>query len=204
MRHQQRLYFLSALKALADENRLKMVALLMKSERNVSDLAGLMELSEPTTSYHLSKLRAGGFLHLRTKGNQRFYSLNPKKLEELKRDIDQIDTLLDTDDEETDDSWIDALPMSESDRKVMGDYTTDGRLHQVPAKQKKLLVILRWLATKFEAGVMYSERDVNAILTRYHEDYARLRRDLVDFGFLRRERGGGKYWVTPETEEEAD
>ena len=29
-----------------------------------------------------------------------------------------------------------------------------------------------------------------------------LRRDLVDFGYLRRERGGGKYWLAPDDEKQ--
>jgi hypothetical protein len=31
----------------------------------------------------------------------------------------------------------------------------------------------------------------------YEIGFVTLRRDLVDFGYLRRERGGGKYWLTP-------
>ena len=62
---------------------------------------------------------------------------------------------------------------------------------------------LRWLATKFQAGVKYTEREVNAIIqTVYPADHATLRRDLVDFGFLRRERGGGEYWLAPEDKAE--
>jgi hypothetical protein len=34
----------------------------------------------------------------------------------------------------------------------------------------------------------------------YEADFVSLRRDLVDFGYLRRERGGGKYWRTPADE----
>ncbi len=29
-----------------------------------------------------------------------------------------------------------------------------------------------------------------------------LRRNLIEFGFLRRERGGGRYWVAPEEEKD--
>jgi hypothetical protein len=40
---------------------------------------------------------------------------------------------------------------------------------------------------------------VNAILKSVYEpDFVSLRRDLVDFGYLRRERGGGKYWLATE------
>ena len=37
---------------------------------------------------------------------------------------------------------------------------------------------------------------MNAVLkTVYAEDYVSLRRDLVDFGYLRRDRAGGKYML---------
>jgi hypothetical protein len=69
----------------------------------------------------------------------------------------------------------------------------------LPAKRKKLLVILRWLASLFQADRLYSEAEVNAVLKAvYEEDYVSLRRELVDYGYLRRERGGGKYWLAPD------
>ncbi|MDP9233795.1 MAG: DUF2087 domain-containing protein, partial [Actinomycetota bacterium] len=43
-------------------------------------------------------------------------------------------------------------------------------------------------------GHYYEEREVNRILKRYHDDYATLRRYLVDEGFLSRD--AGKYWRT--------
>ena len=48
------------------------------------------------------------------------------------------------------------------------------------------------LAQEFEVGMRYSERQVNAILRRFHDDVAALRRYLVDEEFLSRE--SGRYW----------
>ena len=53
---------------------------------------------------------------------------------------------------------------------------------------------------RVEAFAQGSEKQVNGILTQYNEDYATLRRNLVEYGFMRRERGGGDYWLTPENE----
>ena len=95
------------------------------------------------------------------------------------------------------------MDISDFDRKVLRDCTVDGRLQRIPKKQKKLLAILRWLVTKFEPDIMYTEHEVNEIINLSASptgDYVGLRRDLIDFGFLRRERGGGKYWLTPEDE----
>ncbi|MBZ0305914.1 MAG: DUF2087 domain-containing protein [Anaerolineae bacterium] len=64
-----------------------------------------------------------------------------------------------------------------------------------------MLVILRWLATLFEADKLYTEPEINAILKAvYESDHVTLRRELVDYGYLRRERGGGKYWLAPTDE----
>jgi len=83
----------------------------------------------------------------------------------------------------------------EYDRKVLRDYMqSDGRLKQIPSQHKKLLVILRYLAGRFEPGVRYSEKDVNAMLKPVHADTAALRRYLVDEGFLARQ--AGIYWRT--------
>ena len=40
----------------------------------------------------------------------------------------------------------------------------------------------------------YSEKQVNAILSRYHEDTASLRRELIGFSLMRRTDDGTKYW----------
>jgi hypothetical protein len=54
------------------------------------------------------------------------------------------------------------------------------------------MVILEWLASEFEVGSTYPERAVNEILRRHHPDYATLRRALVDYGLMQREKG--IYW----------
>jgi hypothetical protein len=46
----------------------------------------------------------------------------------------------------------------------------------------------------FELNKRYSEKKVNEILSQYHEDTASLRRELVGYGLMKREGGGGDYW----------
>ena len=55
--------------------------------------------------------------------------------------------------------------------------------------------VLTWnTAIEFDPGVRYDENTVNAIVGRFHNDHASIRRYLVDGGFLARERG--EYWRT--------
>ena len=77
--------------------------------------------------------------------------------------------------------------------KVVRDFVgQDGRLKQIPSQLKKRQAILQWLAGNFEAGKRYPEKQVNVMLKKYHEDYATLRRELVDRGYLARKEG--VYW----------
>ena len=86
-------------------------------------------------------------------------------------------------------------------QQVLSHFLTeDGRLHTIPSKYAKLLVVLDHLSQSFEPGRTYPEAEVNQILTRFHPDFAALRRYLVENGFLTREdnvywRSGGTYDV---------
>ncbi|MBI1281883.1 MAG: metalloregulator ArsR/SmtB family transcription factor [Anaerolineaceae bacterium] len=189
------------LKAAADENRLKMIGLMSERAYTVSELAALFNLTEPTVSHHISKLHGAGLLRLKMEGNQRFYSINEKRLATLKAYVNGIEKLPSRAEKvKSNTSWIEALDWNEADKKVLRDYTVDGRVPNLPSKVNKWLVILRWIATKFEPGKHYTEKQVNAILREINEDYATVRRYLIDYGYMRRELGGGDYWLTPENE----
>jgi hypothetical protein len=71
-------------------------------------------------------------------------------------------------------------------------FFRDGRIETIPVQRSKRLVLLDRLAQEFEPGVRYTEKQVNAVLRAFHDDFAALRRYLVDEGFLDRE--AGAYW----------
>ena len=52
--------------------------------------------------------------------------------------------------------------------------------------------MLKWFARKFEPGRRYSELEVNAIIAEFINDYASIRRYLVDNGLM--ERRSSIYW----------
>jgi hypothetical protein len=70
-----------------------------------------------------------------------------------------------------------------------------GRLARMPARDARQAA-LAYLASKFEHGRDYSEREVNEVLDAWHTfgDHTRLRRDLCDAGLLAREPDGRRYW----------
>lgn len=195
---------LELLKVIADDNRLHLLSKMSEREWTATELAEQLNIADSTTSYHLGKLHGVGLARLRMAGNFRHYSLNTKRVAQLKAYINDIDTpITASPSTASDQSWIEALDYDERDKKVLRDYTEGGKLVQLPVKEQKWLVVLRWLASQFAPDVRYTEKEVNAILTAFYDDYATLRRNLVEYGFMRRERGGGNYWLAPDDETRA-
>lgn len=65
----------------------------------------------------------------------------------------------------------------------------DGELPRLPAKRKNMIAILLELLRHLEIGRSYPEAELNEILRHFHPDYAYLRRELVDYGYLTRSDG---------------
>jgi hypothetical protein len=70
-----------------------------------------------------------------------------------------------------------------------------GRLQDYPSELEPLDRLCRHLLPLFEAGREYSEPGVNGLLLQVTDDYAGLRRALVDRGVLTRTPDGGSYRV---------
>ena len=173
-------------KALADANRLKIVGLLAEKPYSVEELAALLQLKPSTVSHHLSKLAEAELVSSRAESYYSIYQLDKKMLEEKSRSMFSQTELSNVAAEVDADAY---------DNKVIKDYSKrDGSLKTLPAQRKKLEAILRHVVQAFEMGKRYSEKRVNEILSQYHEDTATLRRELVGYGLMQREGGGGEYW----------
>lgn len=174
---------LAFFKALADENRLKMLGLLANQERSVEELATLLHLKAPTVSHHLTRLKELDLVEMTAEGNTHLYRLNADALRSLNRDLLSPEKVASLVDDEESEAW---------ERKVLRDFFEGVRLKEIPARQKKRLVILKWLASQFEREHLYPEAQVNAVIQRHHPDTASLRRALIDEHLMQRE--GGMYW----------
>lgn len=172
-------------KALADSNRLKIVGLLAEKSYSVEELAELLKLKPSTVSHHLSRLSEAGLVRARSESYYNVYQLDQSVLEEKARTMFSQSELSSVAAEVDADAY---------DKKVIRDYRRrDGSLKTLPSQRKKLEAILRHVVKAFDVGKRYSEKQVNEILSRYHEDTATLRRELVGLGLMKRE-GGGEYW----------
>lgn len=168
---------------LGNESRLKIIGLLANNERSVGELAELLDVKEPTVSHHLAQLKGLDLVTVRPDGTSRFYTLNARALETMGRDIFSARRLNDLVEPEEGPSW---------EQKVLRAFMDGDRIKELPAKEKKLLVILRWLLDKFEPDRHYHEAEVNAIIKRHHPDTASLRRAFIEYKLMARERG--EYW----------
>lgn len=68
-------------------------------------------------------------------------------------------------------------------------------LKSYPAKEKKKIIVLEEITKNFTKGKSYSEKEINRILKRIYEDYATIRRALIEYGFIERSKDCANYWV---------
>lgn len=171
-------------KALADENRLKIVGLLARESLTGKQLAAILEVKPATVSHHLAKLAEAGLVSAEMQGHAKPYTLRLDAIHRMAGRLLAKDALPQT----AADLGVEAY-----DRKVVKDFSKrDGSLKEIPAQQKKLLAVLRHLLKDFEPGREYSEKQVNEVLDRYHPDTASLRCSMISYRLMRRE--AGRYW----------
>jgi predicted transcriptional regulator len=174
---------LAFFKAMSDANRLKIIGILAQEARSVEELAEMLGLNPSTVSHHLAKLAGVGLVSARAEGYYSIYQLEENALNEMAQRLLSHETLP-------------AVDVDAYDRKVLNTYlSSEGQIVAFPAQQKKEEAILRYIARSFQSGRQYSEVEVNDILSQFSDDTARLRRNLVEFGFMAREGGGGSYWL---------
>ncbi len=173
-------------KLLGEPNRLRIVGLLAQRSHTVEQIAGELGIGVSTASHHLSRLSAAGLVAARAAGYYSVYSLNTDVLTSMARTLlKEVEAP-----RSQEESNLEAF-----DRKVLETFTTpEGRIKSFPVQEKKFLVLLRHVLKAFEPGVRYTEKKVNQILANFNGDTAKLRRALVDYRFMDREGGGGKYW----------
>jgi DNA-binding HxlR family transcriptional regulator len=173
-------------KVLGEPNRLRIVGLLAQRAYTVEQLGAALGVGVSTVSHHLTRLAGAGLVSARSESYNNLYSLKTNALSGMAK------TLLAQAQPERPEN---EQELSDYDRKVLATFTTaDGRIKTFPMQERKFRVLLRYILPSFSHGVRYTEKRVNEILSKYNDDTARLRRWLVDFGYMAREGGGGKYW----------
>jgi hypothetical protein len=165
-------------RALADPARLRILGAIADQPRSGRELAETLTLTPPTISHHMRKLVEAGLVQVSAEGTRHTYRLDERALRDAVRarpSATETSTDLDAEARER--------------AKVLRDFFDGERLKSIPAQRKKRVVVLQHLVERFTPGERYPERAVNEVLRAAHDDFATLRRELVDYGFMRREHG---------------
>lgn len=177
--------------ALGDDVRLQILEMLaafgpMRSQEMIEKLS----VSQPTVSRQLKQLKNTQFISERRDGDaSKIFELNPNRLGEVM-------------------FMLESLLSKANARMVLNDVRLDqpaelrkflndvGQIHRYPNKLNLQKLVIQYLSPKFDAEKKYSEKEVNELLNQWHtyKDPARLRRDLVDYGYLQRTADGSEYW----------
>ncbi len=170
-------------KCLADKSRLQILKSLAVEDMYVERLAERLGLSAPTISFHLKKLSDAGAVKSYKSQYYMMYSLNPAIFK-----VRILDILL----QESDEAALQERRDAEYRKKVLDAFFEYGKLKAIPAQRKKERIVLAYISEAFEYGRMYSEREVNLIISDFHDDFCTIRRDMISEGLLGRSSVG--YW----------
>jgi hypothetical protein len=176
---------LDYVKALTDTDRLKIVGQLAGRPARLQELATSLSLPVRKVFNHLAFLQFVGVVHEEAGS----YSLDAERLEQLTRRPFVGEPAAQT-----------VTPVDARWKPIASYLNRDGTIRLVPSSRTqaaRFRMMLDYLLTAFEADRIYTEKEVNQIIRRFHADTSGLRRDLVEAGLLGRERDGSRYWRIP-------
>jgi DNA-binding HxlR family transcriptional regulator len=180
------------LDALADETRLRIIDLLVqRNEMHAQDIITELGLSQSSVSRHLKQLVSMGYLYeRRSEGANKTYRLSSFYFARTARAVEHLLA-----GEQTRQAHDEDTSQPQALRRFLDK---SGKLALwPPAKQRDKLLILEYLATFFEPGRVYNEKEVNNLLILHSivKDSAALRRALYEYRFMNRTRDGSQYWL---------
>jgi hypothetical protein len=192
---------LAGLRALADLQRLRLVARLADRPADAQALADELRLPLPAVRRQLETLAQGGLVEARG-DPPGAWAVRPDRIGELGRGLAALrreaelggavqppggawphdgEALADT---------LARLALTPDEAKVLRSFLVDGRLVSIPAQPKRRDVVLRFLLERvFTEDREYPEKEVNQRLGLFHPDVASLRRYLVDERYVTRAAG---------------
>jgi hypothetical protein len=168
---------LKLLAALANVERIRIVALIADRAMTAAEIVAETDLGQEDVTAHLTVLGQAGLIATSKDRHERRLTLRTDRLDQIAAACkERLATGQPPDDGA-------GIPPG------IRQFFRDGRLTNIPSKQSRYIEILSVLVEDFEPETAYPEAEVNQTLLRRNEDFATLRRDLVDFGFMTRANG---------------
>ncbi len=149
---------------LTDEERFRVAAAVSLGAADIATVSALTGYANPVILKALVKLEAAGLV--------------VKKAGKYYFEMDKLKALPE--------ALGDSIP-KKARAAGLDRFIRDGRLITYPKDREDRILVLDYLAGLFEHGQDYTEQAVNDKLKTVHEDFASLRRYLIDHGYLERE-----------------
>ncbi|MGG1594419.1 metalloregulator ArsR/SmtB family transcription factor [Terribacillus saccharophilus] len=174
-------------KAIGDATRMRIIAVLKKGPLHGQAIAHKLGLKPPTITHHMTKLREVGVVYQRRDGNTIYFYLDEPRLTKLANSILQLgqESLHPSAD----------LGAEEKLKLVKNFFSSDGKLTQLPAQEKKRVVILAYMIQHLKRHHIYEEQELNSYIQNYCDDYATIRREWIMHHFIYRD--GNTYQLNP-------
>lgn len=167
----------SALKALADTSRIRVVNALLEKPHCAEELSERLRLAPSTISFHLRRLEDAGLV---TKSKTQYYAVYALRADLLQMSLKDFVTVPSADD------GAEKKRMDRYRDRILRTFFRDGVLVQMPKQWRKRRIILDEFAASFEPGREYREEEVNERIMPLFEDYCTIRRMLIDEGYMTR------------------
>lgn len=175
---------LNFFKVFSDKNRLRLASALIDEALPIDEIAALLNITQGEATRHIEQLMEIGFVKFGNAKGVVVYRFDTDSLGDaakriLARPKQIAPAALKADDE--------------FDQKVLSKFlNVDGSIKEFPAQPKKFEVIVHYVLRLFKKNKRYTEKEVNEIIKRVHPDSATLRRSLIDYQLMQREKG--IYW----------
>ena len=194
---------LKALRALADETRLRIMGALAGGARNAGSLAVAVDRSAGTISHHMARLAAAGLVRMRQEGTVHWFERDEAALERLgqawQKPAGPVPAHTGSPPKEAP-AGMDASAPPETappatswtshEREVIAAFAPGGRLRALPVSRKNRECVLRWVMTHFARDKSYDAAALAAALERLALDPHTLRRTLLSEGWIEQAAGG--------------
>jgi hypothetical protein len=172
-------------KALSDATRIKLLIMLAEGELNGQVLAEKLGVTPATITHHATKLREASLINERREKNTIYFSLNHYF---IKSNANATEELI----YRNAGAEKGVENMEESQKKLQDSvirnfFTKEGKLTHMPAQHKKKLIVLQHMVSHLTRGQKYTEKEINAFIKGYHDDFATIRREFIMHQLMFRE-----------------
>jgi len=172
-------------KALSDPTRIKLLIMLAEGELNGQVLAEKLGVTPATITHHATKLREASLINERRDKNTIYFSLNHYF---IKSNATAAEELI-----YRNAGTGKGVENMEDNHKKLKDsvirnfFTKEGKLTHLPAQLKKKLIVLHHMVSQLTRGQKYTEKEINAFIKGYHDDFATIRREFIMHQLMFRE-----------------